>query len=212
VPLTLTVGTIWLQPEESRDGRWLQGTGIADNRRVALTSTIYTFEIELADADRGVYETLSLRVARHPSESEEYLVARVLAYALEFEEGIAFSAGLSEPDDPPIAVRDLTGTLRAWIDIGTPDPARVHRAAKAAPRVAVYVHKDPGQFVRRLAGERIHRAEHLELWALDRALVAGLVERLARRLSFSLTVSGGELFVSLGAETLSGPLTRLQAP
>lgn len=179
---------------------------------MALTSTIYTFEIELADADRGVYETLSLRVARHPSESEEYLVARVLAYALEFEEGIAFSAGLSEPDDPPIAVRDLTGTLRAWIDIGTPDPARVHRAAKAAPRVAVYVHKDPGQFLRRLAGERIHRAEHLELWALDRALVAGLVNRLARRLSFSLTVSGRELFVSLGDETLSGPLTRLQAP
>ena len=83
---------------------------------MAQTATLYSIEIDLADADRHVYETLALRVARHPSESEEYLVARVLAYALEFTDGIAFSSGgLSDPDEPPISVRDLTGSLRVWI-------------------------------------------------------------------------------------------------
>src|SRR5882762_8474744 len=99
---------------------------------MALTATIHNFEIELADSDRNRYESLALRVARHPSESEEYLVTRVLAYALEFTEGIAFSRGLSEPDEPAISVRDLTGVLRAWIEIGTPDAARLHKASKAA--------------------------------------------------------------------------------
>ena len=97
---------------------------------VALSSTIYNLDIDLSDSDRSVYESLPLRIARHPSESEEYLVARILAYALEFTEGIEFSRGLCDPDDPAIAVRDLTGALRAWIDIGTPDAARLHKASK----------------------------------------------------------------------------------
>ncbi len=117
-----------------------------------MPTPIYNFEIDLADHDRGVYETLALRVARHPSESEEYLWTRVLAYALECTEGIQFSpGGLSDPDEPAITVRDRTGTIRSWIEIGTPDAARLHRASKATPRVAVYLHKDPTQFLARLA-------------------------------------------------------------
>ena len=118
---------------------------------MALTATIYTFDIDLADHDRGVYEALALRVARHPSESEEFLVTRVLAYALEFVDGIGFSKGLSDPDESAIAVRDLTGKVRSWIEVGTPDSDRLHRASKAAARVAVYIHKDPAQFMSRLA-------------------------------------------------------------
>ena len=96
---------------------------------MALTATIYNFDIDLADSDRGVYETLALRVARHPSESEDYLLTRVLAYAMEFGDGIEFSAGgLSTPDEPAITIRDLTGALRAWIEVGTPDAERLHRA------------------------------------------------------------------------------------
>jgi uncharacterized protein YaeQ len=171
---------------------------------VTLTATIYTFEIRLADVDRGVYETLALRVARHPSETAEYLVTRVLAYCLEFAEGIAFTQGLADPDEPAIAVRDLTGALRVWIDIGAPDAARLHRASKAARRVVVYTHRDPGQLVRQLAGERIHRGEALELYAVDRRLLAELVARLERRLAFSLSVADRHLYLTMGAETLSG--------
>ena len=176
---------------------------------MALSATIYNFDIELADADRRVYESVELRVARHPSESEEYLVARVLAYLLEFADGIEFSRGVSDPDEPTIAVRDMTGAITTWVDIGTPDAARLHKAAKAATRVAVYTHKDPTQFLRHLAGERIHRAEALELYAIDRALLRALVMRLERRVAFSLSVSDRELYVSIGADNLTGAVVRL---
>jgi uncharacterized protein YaeQ len=165
---------------------------------VALTATIYNIDIDLADADRQVYETLALRVARHPSESEAYLLTRVLAYALEYREGIAFSRGLSQPDEPAISVRDLTGALRVWVEVGTPDAERLHRAAKAADRVVVYTHKDPAQFVRQLAGERIHRIEALELYSIDRSLITALAERLDRRMAFGLSITDRDLYISIG--------------
>ena len=165
---------------------------------MALTATIYNIDIDLADADRQVYETLALRVARHPSESEAYLLTRVLAYALEYREGIAFSRGLSQPDEPAISVRDLTGALRVWVEVGTPDAERLHRAAKAADRVVVYTHKDPAQFVRQLAGERIHRIEALELYSIDRSLITALAERLDRRMAFGLSITDRDLYISIG--------------
>lgn len=176
---------------------------------MALTATIYNFDVDLADNDRGVYESLALRVARHPSESEEYLVTRVLAYLLEFAEGIQFSRGVSDPEEPTISVRDLTGAIRTWIEIGTPDAARLHKASKAAARVVVYTHKDPAQFLKQLAGEKIHRAEGLELYAVDRTLVKEMVARLDRRVAFSLSVADRELFVSIGADTLTGTVVSL---
>jgi uncharacterized protein YaeQ len=177
---------------------------------VAFTATIHTLAVELADSDREVYESLALRVARHPSESEEYLMTRVLAYALEVTEGIEFSRGLAEPDEPAIRVRDLTGATRAWIDIGAPDAGRLHRACKAVPRVAVYTHRDPAPLIARLAGERIHGGAALELHALDRALVRGLAARLERRLAFALSVADRRLWLSVGGDTLEGGVSRFR--
>lgn len=179
---------------------------------MALTATIYTFEIQLSDVDRGVYEALALRVAQHPSESDEYLVARVLAYCREFAEGIGFSRGVSEPEEPTLSVRDLTGALRVWVEIGAPDAPRLHRASKAAPRVVVYTHKDPALLVRQLAGQRIHRVEELELYSFDRALVAAIVARLTRRMTFDLSIADGTLYLNLGGETLSGTVERFTLP
>ena len=176
---------------------------------MALAATIYNFDIDLSDTDRGVYETLALRVARHPSESEEYLVTRLLAYLLEYEEGIDFSRGVSDPDEPAIAIRDLTGRITTWIDIGTPDAARLHKAAKSGARVVVYTHKNPEQFLKQLAGEKIHRAAELELYAMDRGLVGALAARLERRVAFSLSIAERELFLSIGADTLTGVVSRL---
>jgi len=176
---------------------------------LALTSTIYQFDIDLADHDRGVYEHLDLRVARHPSESEDYLVTRMLAYCLEYAEGIAFSKGLSSPEDPTIAVRDLTGTIHTWVEIGTPDAARVHKAGKAAGRVAVYTHKDPAQMLRLWANERIHRLDALELYRVDRVLLDGLVAALDRRVAWSLSVNDRELYVVVGDRTIEGRVARV---
>jgi len=97
----------------------------------------------------------------------------VLAYCLEYTEGIELSRGLAEPDQPALLVRDLTGACLAWIEVGAPDAARLHKASKAAPRVVVYTHKDPLQLVRQLASERIHRAAALEIGLQARVRAAG---------------------------------------
>ncbi len=173
---------------------------------MALTSTMYVFEIQLAHVDRGVYETLQLRVPMHPSESAEYFVTRLLAYCLEYQEGIAFSRGISDPDEPPIAVRDLTGALKVWIEIGAPDAARLHKASKASPRVAIYTHKDPASLQRQVAGERIHKAESIGLFAVDRDLIDSLVARLDRRMSLELSVTDGTVYLVHGGVTLSGTI------
>jgi uncharacterized protein YaeQ len=176
---------------------------------MALGATIYVFKIDLADADRGVYQPLELRVARHPSETEEHLLTRIVAYCLEYTEGIAFSNGLFDSDQPTISVRDLTGALRVWIDVGAPDAARLHRAAKLAPRVAIYTNKDAVLLAARLGAERIHRVEAMELYAVDRDWLAGFAARLSRRMEFTLTIAERHVYLSLGEETLAGVIERL---
>ncbi len=174
---------------------------------MALTSTMYVLDIALSHVDRGIYETLSLRVPMHPSESAEYFVARVLAYCLEYSDGIAFSRGVSDADEPTIAVRDLTGALQAWIEIGAPDAARVHKASKAAPRVAIYTHRDPLIVRRSYEGARIHRAESVMLHAIDRTLIDDIVSRLDRRLKLAVTMTDATLYVEVQGAMLSGDIT-----
>ena len=95
---------------------------------MAIGSTVHTFEMQLADTDRGVYEDVSLRVARHPSETDAYMLTRVLAYGLEFAEGIAFGGSVSDTDEPAVLVRDLTGRVTVWIEVGAPDAGFVDTA------------------------------------------------------------------------------------
>jgi uncharacterized protein YaeQ len=165
---------------------------------------MYVFDVRLADADRSVNESLTIRAAQHPSETAEYLLTRLLAYCLEYTDGIAFSKGLSDPDEPAIVVRGLTGELQAWIEVGTPDADRLHRAAKASPRVAVYCHRGLDALVARLDGKRIHRAGEIRLRAVESQLLAGLVARLDRRMGLDITVSDHTIHVTLGDETVTG--------
>lgn len=178
---------------------------------MALTATVYNFDVQLSDVDRGVYETLVIRAAKQPSETEEYLATRVLAYCLEYTEGITFTKGLAEGDVPAIEVRDLTGSLKAWIEVGTPDADRLHKASKASPRVVVYTYKDPANLVRQFEGNRIHKAESIELYAFDPGFIAAFVERLDRRTSFELAVTERHLYLTIGGTTIDGPVKPVQA-
>lgn len=175
---------------------------------MALTATVYNFDVQLSDVDRGVYETLSLKAARQPSETEEYLVTRVLAFCLEYTDGIEFTKGLAEPDTPAIVARDLTGALRLWVEIGSPDAERLHKASKASPRVAVYTYKNPDALLRQLAGQRIHKHESIGIYAIDRTLVDSFVARLDRRTAFSLAVTERHLYVTIGGESMDGAVAR----
>lgn len=173
---------------------------------MAQTATLYNFDIELADVDRSVYETLALKAACQPSETLEYLLTRVLAYCLEYAEGISFGKGLAEPDEPALTVRDLTGALKVWVEVGSPDAARLHRASMAAPRVAVYTHKDPEMLLRQWRGERIHKADQIAIYSFDRAMLTELSQQLGRRTAFTLSVSDRELYLTLGNETYTTPI------
>jgi uncharacterized protein YaeQ len=173
---------------------------------MAKGETVYRFRIALSDVDRGVYETLEFRVARHSSETEEYLLTRVLAFALNAGEGLEFSAGLCVPEEPAIRRRALDGTLLEWIDIGNPSARRLHKAAKAARSVRVYTYKDPENLKAEVAGEGVHRAEAIEVFAFSPKFLATLAEGLARDNDWALVHDGGELMVTQGEETLSGRL------
>jgi uncharacterized protein YaeQ len=168
---------------------------------------VASFELTVSDVDRGVYETLSVQVARHPSESVEYFVTRLLAYALEWREGLTFSRGLHVADEPALWVHDLTGTLLAWIEVGTPETDRLHRATKAADEVAVWCHKDAPRWLAQVAGARVHAPERIRVTEVPKALVTWLGERLDRRNRWSLSRTEGELFVEVAGETTTAVLT-----
>jgi uncharacterized protein YaeQ len=178
------------------------------SRAVALTATVHHVEIALSDVDRGVYEALDLRVAQHPSETLRFMVTRTLAYALSYEDGIAFSkGGLSQTDEPPVVVRDPTGVLLAWIDVGVPSAQRLHKASKAARRVAVFT-AELAQLRREAESKKIHEAETIEVWPLDGALLDAIAQRLDRNTKLELTRSDGQLYVGIKGATLEAPLTR----
>ncbi len=175
---------------------------------MALPATMRKFEITLSDSDRQIYETLDLRVAQHPSESERYLVARVLARALEHAEGLEFSkGGVSDDVEPALIQRDLTGALRAWIEIGSPSPDRIHKAGKAAPRVAIYAWKNPEQLAAAIAERRVHREP--ELYALAPELLDAIAATLDRTNKWDLAVTGGALYLTVNGQLFEGTVTRL---
>jgi len=174
---------------------------------LAQTATIYNVTIDLSDLDRGVFETLDLRVARHPSETAEYMLVRLLAYCLEYQEGIALTEGLSSGDEPALVVRDLTGQMTAWIEVGLPDAARLHRGSKLAGRAAVYTHRDARQLLSQLSGAKIHRAGDIPIRAFDRAAIEELAALIERRASLAVSISGGDVSVAIGERMLTLPMT-----
>ena len=176
---------------------------------MALTATIYHFQITLSDVDRGVYEALDLRVARHPSETMRYLVTRTLAYCLSYEEGIAFSkAGLSSAEEAPLSVRDATGVLRAWIDIGSPSAERLHKASKAAGRVALFTHVELPLLLREASARPIHHVERIEVYRLEAAFLDAIAQKLDKNSKFEVVRTDGQLYVTIGGETLNGTLSQ----
>lgn len=170
---------------------------------MALTATVYHLTIELADIDRALYTTFPLSLARHPSESAEYLLTRVLAYCLEYRPGIVFTEGVSSGDEPAVLVRDDTGAITAWIEVGMPDAARLHRGSKAAGRAVVYTHRSVPQLLAQLAGARVHRAAEIPIFSFDRAFIDDVAARLDRRSTLSLSITERELYADIDGATFT---------
>jgi len=166
--------------------------------------TTWNFELEIADLDRGVYVSEKVSVAQHPSETTERLVVRVLAYALEWTEGIRFGADISTGEAPAVWVHDLTQRLDCWVDVGAPAPERVHRATKAAPRVVIYTWQEQPRWWADLRSFKIFSPERLTIVALSEPLVAGLAAHLERRNRWSVSRTEGILYVEANGARFEG--------
>lgn len=164
---------------------------------MALTATLHHFSIQLANIDRGVYENLELRAARQPSETAEYMLTRVLAYCLEYREGIAFTEGVAAVDEPAVLVRDLTGRITAWIEVGAPDAERLHRGSKLAGRAALYTHREVAPVLAQFAGKKIHRAAAIPVYALGREFIQAAAAAIERRNTASLSQIERQLYLNL---------------
>lgn len=169
--------------------------------RMALTPTMHSFAVELSDVDRGVYEKFDLRVARQPSETAPYMLSRVLAYSLEYAEGISLTEGVASGDEPAVLVRDLTGRVTAWIEVGAPDADRIHRATKLANRVAIYTHRPIRVVMEQLAGKKIHRGEEVAIHTFGNGFIEDVAEAVERRAVLAITVTERQLYLDLDGRT-----------
>ena len=168
---------------------------------MALSATIRNFEIELAHIDNHVYDTLTFKVAQHPSEHNERVAVRVLARALAHEEGLEFGRGLSTVEDPALWLKDPMGQIVHWIDVGAPSAQRLHKASKQAQRVSVYSDKNITNLQNEWRGQKIHQADSIALVHLDTAFIATLGEHMDKQNKWSVTVTEGYLSVGFGEQT-----------
>ena len=172
---------------------------------MAQTSTIYNLTIDLSDVDRGVYEQFDVRIARHPSETAEFMLVRILAYCLEFRDGIALTEGVASADEPAILVRDLTGQITSWIEVGLPDASRIHRGSKLAERTAVYTHRGR-LLLSQLDGSRIHKSENIPIYALDSDFIDKASKRIERRTSIELSVTEQQMYLAINGENFTSSI------
>ncbi len=165
---------------------------------MALQATMRRFEINLAHADKEQYDTIDLRVAQHPSESERYLVARVLARTLEHAEGLVFSkGGVSDDTEPAMVQRNLRGELQAWFEVGSPTPDRLHKATKAARRVVVYTWKSAAALRDAIAERGVHKGDAIEIVELAPELLDGVAATLDRNNKWDISVTGGVIYLTI---------------
>ncbi len=164
---------------------------------MALSATIFKVDLSIADIDRGYYADHALTIARHPSETDERLMVRLIAFAHAAAEGLAFGRGLSAEDEPDLVLADLTGAIRLWIDVGLPDEKAVRRAAGRADAVRVYAYGGRAVDVWwNRVGERLARLERLSVIELPREATAALAAHVDRTMRWQCTIDDGSLLFS----------------
>lgn len=180
---------------------------------MALKSTIFKIELQLADLDRNYFQTHALTLARHPSETDERMMVRVVAFALNAHESLEFGKGLSSEDEPDLWRRDLTGAIEQWIEVGLPDEKRVRRACGRAAQVVVVTY---GGRVADMWWEQnqalLKKQEKLTVINLPVEETQALAEFVTRSMQISCTLQEGELWLVIDGRSLQlAPEPRLTA-
>lgn len=179
---------------------------------MAQPSTLFRFRISLSDIDRGIYESIDLRIAKHPSEIEHFLLSRVIAYCLNYDRALEFPpGGLSDPDQPAMRMMNNKGQIQLWIEIGNPSAKKLHKASKAANEVKVYTYKNPELLLQEMASEKVHKAEQIQIFSLAPSFLDQLSSWLQRDNEWNLVAQEGSLSISSDKGSLESELKRHQA-
>jgi uncharacterized protein YaeQ len=183
--------------------------GKKDVTDMAQPSTIYRASIQLSNIDRGLYESLQTTVARHPSETEERLLARILAYALYYESDLTFTKGVGAGDEPDLWIKGPDGRVTCWIEVGLPDADRLIKASRHSERVVLCAFGSARSIWEKQQLPKLAGITNLTIISLDQAFLGSLSERLQRSISWSLTVTEGTLYLAIEGETLESTVTQL---
>ncbi len=179
---------------------------------MALKATIFRADLQIADMERNYYRDHPLTIARHPSETDERMMVRVLAFALNAGESLSFGAGIGNDEEPDLWQKDLTGAIQTWIDVGLPDEKRVRRACGRAGRVLVYSYGRGAELWWKQAGEKLARSDNLSVIDLPQAATQVMAQLANRNMRLNCTIQDGQVWLADRDQTVQVELEyRLRA-
>ncbi len=171
---------------------------------MALKATIFKAAVQVSDTDRHYYASHALTLARHPSETDERMMMRLLAFALHAHEALQFGKGLSTDDEPDLWHKDLTGAIALWIDVGQPDEKRLRKACGRAGQVVVYSYGGSGAAIwREQIAATVERSRNLTVRSVAPAASQAMARLAQRSMDLTYTVQDGQVWVADANETLS---------
>jgi uncharacterized protein YaeQ len=178
---------------------------------MALGATIYKVELHVADNDRHYYASHALTIARHPSETAERMMVRLIAFSMHADENLAFTKGLSEADEPDIWLKDLTGAVELWVEVGQPTDTRILRSCGLAEQVVVYCYNGHASKIWwDSVSKKLERAKNLKIICLPIENIRSLSTQVERSMTMHVNIQENELFLTIGDKliTLSPELWR----
>jgi uncharacterized protein YaeQ len=179
---------------------------------MALKSTIFKADLQVADMDRHYYGAHALTIARHPSETDERMMMRILAFALHADEALVFGKGLSADDEPDLWLKDLTGAIDLWIEVGQPDEKRIMKACGRANRVVIYSYSSMSNIWWNQIANKVDRAKNLSVFNLPSA-TSQLLEKLAQRsMEIQCTIQDAQAWINGGGESILMDMKTLKEP
>jgi uncharacterized protein YaeQ len=173
---------------------------------MALKATIFRAGLQIADMERNYYRDHALTIARHPSETDERMMVRVLAFALNAHEALTFGEGIGGDEVPDLWQKDLTGAIELWIDVGLPDEKRIRRACGRARRVIVYSYGRGADLWWKQSGAFLERSDNLEVVDLPQAATQALAKLATRTMQLNCTIQDGQVWLADANESVEVPV------
>ncbi|MCI1012733.1 YaeQ family protein [Herbaspirillum sp. C7C2] len=167
---------------------------------MALKSTIFKADLQISDMDRHYYQQHALTIARHPSETDERMMIRVLAFALNASESLAFGKGLSDTDEPDLWQKDLTGAIELWVEVGQPDDRAILKACGRADQVLVYSYSSVSNIWWNQTGSRVERAKNLKVVNIPAEASQALAALAQRTMQLQCTIQDGQVWLGANEE------------